>query len=378
MKEYFKSLCTTAFRCFFRHSLFSCRLSLTALCLLLAVYFGCGGKPKPEKLPYSVRQNLNLLQENPQFVIYMNFKNMRQTEFWKENLRDSIINAENTFGNLMNTFKAATGVSIDDNLDEIYFANSWLGENSIILKGIFNREKLNNYILNDTLFTKEDFNGITLYKSNQNNLYFFFKDNFTLCASNYTKRIESMMNTTDTSHTGLSANENIMSVVDDITYKEYFWMFTTEKTFIRGVFENYLKSKSGISDAGEINKSDSAVIEQFQQIDSSEIQANLILNSLYKSINSISFSLVMKDDLKFVIQFKCIDDRSAEQLKQAVGGIIIVSKLSATGKEKKDIGPTEKLLNKVKIENYDNYVFIYLTVERENIIQIRESLGKTN
>ena len=378
MKEYFKSLCTTAFRCFFRHSLFSCRLSLTAFCLLLAVYFGCGGKPKPEKLPYSVRQNLNLLQENPQFVIYMNFKNMRQTEFWKENLRDSIINAENTFGNLMNTFKVATGVSIDDNLDEIYFANSWLGENSIILKGIFNREKLNNYIINDTLFTKEDFNGITLYKSNQNNLYFFFKDNFTLCASNYTKRIESMMNTTDTSHTGLSANENIMNVVDDITYKEYFWMFTTEKTFIRGVFENYLKSKSGISEDGEINKSDSAVIEQFQQIDSSEIQANLILNSLYKSINSISFSLVMKDDLRFVIQFKCIDDRSAEQLKQAVGGIIIVSKLSATGKEKKDIGPTEKLLNKVKIENYDNYVFIYLTVERENIIQIRESLGKTN
>ncbi len=104
--------------------------------IFLTVLNSCNFKPDPQPLPLSVSSTLNLLQENPQFVMYLNFKSMRRTEFWKKNISDSLLNAEKTFGSLLHTFKLATGASISDGLDELYYSNSWFGENAIVMKGI--------------------------------------------------------------------------------------------------------------------------------------------------------------------------------------------------------------------------------------------------
>ena len=117
--------------------------------------------------------------------MYMNFKSMRTTAFWKENVSDSILNAERNFGSLLSTFKLATGASISEGIDELYFSNAWLGENALVLRGVFDRAKLDNYIAKDTLFKKTVRpDGINIYMYKVNDLYFFFKDKFTLCASN--------------------------------------------------------------------------------------------------------------------------------------------------------------------------------------------------
>ena len=63
--------------------------------------FNCSRGFEPEPLPLTVRQNLSLLQSDPQFVMYFNFKKMRDTDFWKKFMSDSIINSERNFGSFL-------------------------------------------------------------------------------------------------------------------------------------------------------------------------------------------------------------------------------------------------------------------------------------
>ncbi len=206
--------------------------------------FSCSKNPTPEPIPLSVKSNFNLLQKDPQFVLYINFKSMNKTAFWKQNVSDSLLNSERTFGSLLNTFKTATNASISDGLDELYYSNSWMGENSIVLKGIFDKKKLDGYLENDSNFTKTKYNdGTIVYMKTDNRLYFFFKDNVTICASNYLNIIDEMMAVKDTSNTGLASNTEMVNTIEKIFHKESLWMISKEQMFIRGIFVNFLQSK---------------------------------------------------------------------------------------------------------------------------------------
>ena len=175
------------------------------LIIVLIVSFSlssCDTEPVPEKLPLSVKANLNLLLKDAQFVMYMNFKSMRSTQFWQNNLSDSILNSEQTFGSILNLFGKATGVTISNGLDELYYANSWFGENSIVLKGVFNKDKIETYVDSDSTFTKiKHSDGTIIYKHIDDNLFFCLKDNVTLCASNYRSQLDRMIAVKDTSAT---------------------------------------------------------------------------------------------------------------------------------------------------------------------------------
>lgn len=330
---------------------------------------GCSFKPEPEPLPISVKSTLNLLQENPQFVMYLNFKNMRYTDFWKQNVSDSLLNAEKTFGSLLNTFKLATGASISEGIDELYYSNSWFGENSIVLKGIFDKSKLNEYLTTDSIFSiTKNANGVDIYIKNDNGLYFYFRDDFTICASNYLKQIDIMMQTKDTSMTGLLQNQKVYDAVNNIIYKNDLWMVTTEKVFIRGIFKNFTESTSET----EMEESDSldGSIPEIQN-DSVLASEKLSLENLYKRLNSVSFSAKMDSDLKFLVQGECINDESSKYLRSILSGLLTVARLSTSEKQK---APSSKILNKIKLERYDNSVYIELDVD-ENVLQ---ELKKTN
>ncbi|MEO8211025.1 MAG: hypothetical protein ABI840_10720 [bacterium] len=335
---------------------------------MFLIYTGCSLKPQPEPLPLSVQANLNLLQENPQFVMYLNFKAMRRTEFWKKNISDTLLNAEKTFGSLLNTFKLATGTSVSEGLDELYYSNSWFGENAIILKGIFDRNKLNDFLKNDTVFSiTKNADGTDIYIKNDNGLYFFFKDDFTICASNYLKQIDVMLVTKDTSVSGLMMNQKVYDAIQDITYKEDLWMLSTERIFIRGIFQNFIETTSDI----KLPDNDSANLPTEEITDSILSAEKLTINNLYKRLNVISFSGKMSSDLKILIQGECISEESAKYLRSLLNGLITVAKLSSAGKEKSS---SVKLFDKLKLDRYDNSVFIELIVDESNL----QELKKTN
>lgn len=340
----------------------------SCLILFLLLISGCNLKPDPEQLPLSINANLNLLQENPQFVMYLNFKNMSRTEFWKKNISDSLLNAEKTFGSLLNTFRLATGASVSEGLEEFYYSNSWFGENAIVLKGIFDKNKLNNYLTTDSIFSiTKNADGAVIYVKNDNGLYFFFKDDFTICASNYLKQIDIMLQTKDTLKSGLLTNENVFNVIQKIIYKQDLWMVSTEKVFIRGIFQNLIQSTSG----HRIPENDSLKDSQSENNDSNSTNEKPAIENLYKSINSISFSADMNKDLKFLVQCESADKESSKYLAGILNGMITVAKLSSGGKQK---APSSKVFDKLKLNRYDEDIFIELFIDESNL----QELKKTN
>jgi hypothetical protein len=342
---------------------------LFSICVL-SFFTGCSDKPAPEKMPMSVKATLPLLQESPQFVMYMNFKAMRTSSFWKENISDSILNGERNFGSLLSTFRLATGASISEGIDELYFSNAWLGENALVLKGVFDRAKLDNFVSKDTLFKKTVRpDGINVYMYRMNDLYFFFKDNFTLCASNYSKRIDEMIAVTDTSmNSGLMKNKDLLNAIDAIVYKENIWMISTEKAFIRGIMSNFMQSRSG-EPSGNFEIPDSSKVKG----DSISSAEDKILNDMYKKVNAFILSGKMKDDLKFIVQFECVDSKSADTFGKLMNGMIALVKLSANTKKDKKSSAAENILDNIVIKSYDNSMQVSIEINRKNISDFRNN-----
>lgn len=332
---------------------------------------GCSNKPAPEKLSLSVKSTLPLLQESPQFLMYMNFKEMRTTEFWKQNISDSILNAEKNFGSLLYTFKLATGASITEGIDELYFSNAWLGENSLVLKGVFDKSKLDSYIAKDTLFKRTTRpGGLNLYSYSGNGLYFFFKDNFTLCASNYMKRIEEMIAVSDTSqNSGLLKNKDLVNAIEATLYKDQIWMLSTEKAFIRGVMTNFVQNKSPDAEINKFSLTDSANAKP----DSLNRVEDKILNDMYKNVNSFIMSGKMQEDLKFIVQFECTDSKSADSFEKILNGMIALVKLSSNTKKGKGTSAAENILDNISIKSYDKSLQINININQKNISDFRQN-----
>lgn len=343
-------------------------LYFTVLFLLFLTINSCNVKPESQPLPISVKSTLNLLQENPQFVMYMNFKNMRRTDFWKGNVSDSLLNAEKTFGSLLNTFKTATGASISDGLDELYYSNSWFGENAIVIKGVLDQNKLSAFLEKDSVFTvTKNADGINVYQMTDNGLYFYFRDNNTICASNYLKQLDVMLAVKDTSRSGILQNEKLYNSIQNIIYKDDIWMISSEKIFIKGIFQNFLQSTTG----GKIEESDSAEIsDSASVVDSLALKKNLTIENLYKTFSSISFSVKMSNQLEMLIQCECVNEESSKYLKSILNGIISVAKISSAGSKKNN---SMKLLDDLKLNRYDNSVFIELNVNEKNIKELRNA-----
>ncbi len=334
-------------------------MSASIAALLLLLISSCNFKPEPEPLPYSVQATLNLMQENSQFVMYLNFKSMRRTEFWQKNISDSLLNAEKTFGSLLNTFKVSTGASISEGLDELYYSNSWFGENAIVLKGIFNRQTLDTLLARDSVFSiTRSREGVNIYVNNENGLYFFFKDNFTICASNYLKQIDQMINISDTSKSGLLLNQRMFSSIQDVVHKENLWMVTNERMFIRGLFMNLLETTSG----KRIQDSDSS------SIDTTSTDENLNVGNLYKAIKSLSFSAKMGSELSLLVQGECISEKTSKYLTEILSGLLTVAKLSE--KDKQDPA-TSQMLKNIELNRYGESVFVSALIDQKNLAAFR-------
>lgn len=338
-------------------------LILIANCLFIV---NCSKKLDPDPLPMNVKQNLALLQADPQFVMYFNFKKMRDTKFWETFISDSLFNSERNFGSFLNVLKEATGVSISNGIDELYFSNSWIGDNALVIKGTFERNRVADYVNRDTLYKKIDYpGGIVVYKQVETNFNFYFKDDFTVCASNYLKHIEDTFTIKDTSQTGLLSNLVTMKEIEKIKYKENLWMISSQKLFIRGIFENFSeinKPKKNNTPGGD--KDSLMMPDTTQAEDTGE------LFNIYKRINAVSFSLKMTDDLEIVMQNECEDENAATELKNRFEAVIALAKLSSSFTNKKPT-PVIKMLDKVEINVFDKTAVLDAKLDENDIKEIR-------
>ncbi len=335
----------------------------------------CSKNLNPDPLPLSVKQNLAMLQIEPQFVMYMNFKKMRETEFWQKFISDSVFSSEKNFGSFLNTLKEATGSSITNGIDELFFSNSWNGDNAIVIKGTFDKNKVNEYVGRDTLYQKINYpNNVVVFKQTVTNFNFYFKDDFTVCASNYLKQLEYTFDVKDTSRTGLLTNEKAMTDINNIKFKEHLWMMSNQKLFIRGIFENFADTKKLTAknpQPEDFDKRDS-IESQTQQADTSGNKENPYeLYNIYKKINAVSFSFDMSEGLELLMQNECEDLTSAEELRNKLDGIIALTKLSSAFTKNKTT-PILKLMDKLKTEVYEMTVVAKVKFSQQDITELRK------
>jgi hypothetical protein len=339
-------------------------LLLIINCSLLII--SCSKKLDPDPLPLNVKQNLALLQAEPQFVMYFNFKKMRDTRFWETFISDSLFNSERNFGSFLNVLKEATGVSINNGIDELYFSNSWIGDNALVIKGTFDRNRVADYVSKDTLYTRIDYpNGVIVYKQVETNFNFYFKDDFTVCASNYLKQIENTFTVTDTSQTGLVSNFALMKEIERIKYKENLWMISNQKLFIRGIFENFSEMNKPKKNNMPGGVSDSIMVP-----DTTETEDAGELFNIYKKISAVSFSLKMTGELEIVMQNECEDINAATELKNRFEAVIALAKLSSSFTNKKPT-PVIKILDKVEINTFDKTAILEAKLDEKDIKDIR-------
>jgi hypothetical protein len=335
-------------------------------CSLLITH--CSGKLDPDPLQLSVRQNLAMLQTDPQFVMYFNFRKMRETQYWGKFINDSLLSAERSFGNFLAELKKATGAGITSGIDELYFSNSWVGDNAMVVKGTFDRKKVEDYMKSDSNYSILAYPpNITVYKQKEANLFFYFKDDFTVCSSNYQKIIEGDLTITDTSKTGLLTNADAMSVIERIKYKENLWMMSNQKLFIRGIFENFAEmnkpgNKKMPTDAGK---------DTLRQEDTTSTKDEFSLASIYKKIGAVSFSLKMTGELNIFMQNECEDNKSAEELKNQLEAVIALAKLSSSFSKKKP-GGIIQVLDKMDFNVYDKTAVVQIKLSENDVTDIRK------
>jgi hypothetical protein len=337
---------------------------LFVICCVL--FTSCSRGFKPEPLTLSVKQNLALLQTDPQFVMYFNFKKMRETGFWTKFISDSLLNNERNFGNFLYNLKQATGASISGGIDELYFSNSWTGENAIVVRGTFDRSKIDNFVKNDTAYSKfVHQKGFTVYENQQKSFYFYFKDGFTLCASNYLRQVENTMDVKDTSRAGLLTNSDAMRAIENILYKEHLWMMSNQKLFISGIYENLSDTKI-IGRFPGSSGNDSA-----EQKDTSKTGGLIDLSSIYEKVNAVSFAVKMTDNVQLDMQNECDDNKSADELKNLLDGVIALTKISTKLSQKK-ASAVLNLLENIKINSYDKTVLLELKITDKQVEDIRK------
>jgi len=337
------------------------------ICNLTFIICNCSKKLDPDPLQLTVKQNLALLQSDPQFVMYFNFKKMRDTGFWAKFISDSLFNSERNFGSFLSLLKDATGASISNGIDELYFSNSWIGDNALVIKGTFDKKRIDDYVSRDTLYTKINYpGGITVYKQTETNFNFYFKDDFTVCASNYLKLIENTFTVKDTSQTGLLTNTELMKEIELIKYKENLWMISDQKLFIRGIFENF----TDMSKPQRKNRLPSGEKDSMNAPDDTTGQDTGELYNIYKKINAVSFSLKMTDDLEIVMQNECETNESATELKKRFEAVIALAKLSSSFAGKKT-GPVIKLLDKVDVDVFDKTAMLDAKLNEKDVTDIR-------
>jgi hypothetical protein len=322
----------------------------------------CTKKFNPEPLSGSVRQNLSYLQQDPQFVMYFNFMKMRDTGFWKKFISDTLFSSERNFGSFLNILKNATGASITNGIDEMYFSNSWIGDNAMVVKGIFDRNKV---IKSDTQYTTISYpNNVTVYNLVPMHFYFYFKDDFTVCASNYLPQLENTLNITDTSKTGLLKNDIAISIIEHIKEKDQLWMMSSQKLFIRGIFENFADMNKTSGEPGGIDTMPPPAIDTGSS-------NGLDMTSIYEKINAVSFSIKMTEDLGLTMQNECTEESAASELKNKMDAVIALAKLSAQF-SKKDQGPLIKILDNVDTHVYDKTLLIETTLSGEQVTELRK------
>jgi hypothetical protein len=328
------------------------------LLLIALVSFFCGKNPSSERLPVTVKETLKLLNPNPQVVIYFNFDNLRKSNFRKENIGDTLFSSAGGSAGILDVIQKISGVNPSSGLNELYISNSWEGDNTLIIKGAFNKDSVYRNIKSDTSYAVLNTpSGKQVYALKEKNFYFFLWDNATLAASNYYDRIQEITEISDTAaNAGINQNPELLKAIQDCFYKSGMWVVSTDKYFIK---ETFMLMSEPTMDRSELLNADSVFSKSLGKFD-----------PILKNVMSSALSAKMDDELNLSVQFGYGDESIAEQTSKILTSLISISKLSAKDKE----SPSNKIFEDARIFCEKNYAVLNFRINKNNLSVFRKAI----
>jgi hypothetical protein len=287
------------------------RRSHFVLIIMLGFVFNSCLKEVSQPIEPAVIKKLRLIPADPVNVIYLNFKNLKKSRYWKDFLVKDLEIKEKASKTIFDSL----GIDFEKDIDEIIIATEWNDFKTFIIT-------LNKPVQN--LELKRSFKDFKIHI-----------DDKVLFITNDEHRMEQIEN--NDFENSFTKNPLFRRIINSIQYKDYFW-FVTRNT---SIFLNLLKDGS---------KDDEKI------------------ENLFRSINFINFSLKFDRDLSINSHWECVDEYKANLLRGVLNGII--SALILT--EPNDPFVNELSRADVYIENKG--VDIQLKISKERINELRQSI----
>lgn len=311
------------------------RISVFVILSLLMLQ-SCSEEIKVDTLSDSQSSALDILPANTQFLLYSNFKELRKTDFWENLLSESFKNDQQN--NWLQEFEKETGYGFNKGVSEVFTSTTWGGINTFIISFDNHSGKLRDYFRNKKNFRTILIKGTEIFQPVENpSSFFYFKNDTLLIIINDVEYLNDLL---AEKHKPLSSNSNFIGIVNNIRYKNHYWMATDKGSYAAILLEQ-IGGKNNIPQ----------------------------VRDLVKNINEITLSAHFGSGVDIESNWGCSDTKSAYLLSTALRSALALELFSDI-----DIA-LSKVLENTRIRRDERVVKISLALDEKAITKLR-SLSK--
>ncbi len=314
------------------------RISVFVIISLLMLQ-SCSEEVKVDTLSNSQSLAFDILPDNTQFLLYSNFKELRKTAYWENFLSENFKNDRQN--NWLQEFEKETGYGFNKGVNEVFTSTTWDGINTFIISFDNQSGKLRDYFKNRKNFKTILINGIEIFQPVQNPSSFFYLKNDTLLI--IINDIEYLNDLLADKHEPLSLNSNFIGIVNNIRYKNHYWMATDKGSYAAILLEQ-VGGKNNIPQ----------------------------VRDLVKNINEITLSAYFGSGVEIESNWGCSDTKSAYLLSTALRSALALDLFS-------DIDlALSKVLENTRIKRDEKVVKISLALDDKAITMLQSLSKKKN
>ena len=303
---------------------------------ILIFFNGCSREENGQPLNNNQLNVLSYFPQNIGYLLYANIYELRKTEYWKR-LFDT--RKSNKFSPFTKNAGKIIGINFSKDVEQIYIGGDW--NHSIIVGILIDNKKLKvlKHLRNKNEFSSEVIHGKEVFSlRNKNSLHFYLVKNSFLLITNDESYINNSLNKV---HNSLTDNKNLLSIINSIRDKNYFWVATDKGIESLNYFKHVLHIKRYIPH-----------------------------QDLLQKIKSMTFSLGLDKEFSIGSDWNAYNSKDAYLITAAIKGAITMNLLSVDNYE------LAKIIKKTKVKQYDSKINFKLNLTEKDVLVLHKLADK--
>jgi hypothetical protein len=308
--------------------------------IILAFLLACGGVEKRAENPH-LNALLNLVPESSNVIVYANFNELNNSEFFKKGYVDSLDIMDDDYSHYLE-FVEESGFDPKKHLSEAVFAGNVnvSDENDknfvVVAHAKLEKEKMYEFLKKESTEGKRKRSHVSMEKINNSDAIVietdssenvftavFLADNIVILGEK--KLVSEVL--LEKKH--ILDNEIMADRIEQVRFNQ---MFTVVKT---DIIKRKLKDENNLT----------------RQLD---------------FVDELSFGLNVDDDIHLKMLTSCIDSEKADDVKTAIEGLIAIARLGVSNE--RDL---IDLMNEVRIDKKGKHVSVKLDITQERIEKLK-------